>query len=97
MMERPGAVGVHVYVQFSRPLAGCHVVPPSTDTSTPAITPKRGVAPPGSPTPKSIADPLIVIGDPTFGGAETARLMTAGGVASPDAVATTTPGRRLPG
>src|SRR6266511_5473149 len=29
----PVVVGVHLYDQFSRPIAGCHVVPPSSDTS----------------------------------------------------------------
>ena len=32
----PLAPGVHVYDQLPVPRAGCHVVPPSTDTSTPA-------------------------------------------------------------
>src|SRR5215208_4962180 len=30
---------VHVYVQFAVPVAGCQVVPPSVETSTPATTP----------------------------------------------------------
>src|SRR6202521_83877 len=45
---RWGALGIQVYVQFSRPLAGCHVAWPqvgstvvsqSVDTSTPPTTP----------------------------------------------------------
>src|SRR6188472_489928 len=42
--------GVQVYVQLARPLAGCHVLPLSTDTSTPPTTP-----------PVSDAVPAIVI------------------------------------
>ena len=33
------AVVVHAICQLVRPVAGRHVVPPSTDTSTPATTP----------------------------------------------------------
>src|SRR5215212_6532584 len=39
MVATPLTVGVHLYVQLERPVAGCHVVPPSTDTSTAATTP----------------------------------------------------------
>src|SRR5204863_9241022 len=35
-----------VYVQLVRPVAGCQVSPPSTDTSTPATTPPASVAVP---------------------------------------------------
>src|SRR5229473_3568467 len=51
----PRVVGVHVYVQLSRPAStGCHVEPPFTDTSTP----------PTAPPPASTALPLIVVGLP---------------------------------
>src|SRR5438067_2869986 len=42
--------GVQLYVQLARPLAGCHVVPPSVDTSMPPTT----------PPPESLAVPVIV-------------------------------------
>src|SRR4029079_14078947 len=42
--------GGHVEVQFARPLAGCHVAPLSTDSSTPPTT----------PPPVSAAVPVIV-------------------------------------
>ena len=44
--------GVQAKVQFSRPAACCHVLPPSTDTSMPATT----------PPPESAAVPLMVMG-----------------------------------
>src|ERR1043166_456581 len=39
MVTLPRRVGVHANVHDSRPIAGCHVAPPSTDTSTPATMP----------------------------------------------------------
>src|ERR1700694_1798863 len=45
----PTADGTQEYVHCSRPLAGCQVDPPSTDTSTPPTT----------PPPTSEAVPLI--------------------------------------
>ncbi len=48
----PTADALKVYVQFSRPLAGCHEAPPSTVTSTP----------PTRPPPESVAVPETVIG-----------------------------------
>src|SRR5207248_11588553 len=47
-VAEPGAAGVQLYVQFDVPVAGCHVEPPSTDTSTPATT----------PPPASLAGPV---------------------------------------
>src|SRR4051794_29417623 len=35
----PEERGVQLYVHAERPVAGCQVVPPSTDTSTPPTTP----------------------------------------------------------
>src|SRR5664279_1847475 len=35
----PTTLGVHEYVQFARPTAGCHVCPPSVETSTPETPP----------------------------------------------------------
>src|SRR6516165_4655900 len=39
MVVAPAILVTQVKVQFSRPDAGCHVVPPSVETSTPATTP----------------------------------------------------------
>src|SRR3954447_14741032 len=39
MVASPCAEGVHTYDQLSRPTAGCHVVPPSVETSTPPTAP----------------------------------------------------------
>src|SRR5437899_1902021 len=39
MVPGPVALGVQSNVQAVVPVARCHVVPPSTDTSTPATTP----------------------------------------------------------
>ena len=50
----PLAVGVQVKLQLSRPVAGCQLAPPSTDTSTP----------PTRPPPASAAVPLTVTGVP---------------------------------
>src|SRR5687768_347424 len=57
MLAVPCTEGVHVKLQFTVPSssltveAGSHVVPPSTDISTPATT------------AASVAEPVIVIGD----------------------------------
>ena len=50
----PTTLGVQEYVQEVVPVAGCHVEPPSTDTSTPATTP-----------PVSLAVPVTVTGTPS--------------------------------
>src|SRR6267142_5657664 len=97
MTVGPCVVGVHAYVQLSRPVAGCHVVPPSTDTSTPATAPRSAGVLVESPTPKSWACPLIVAGVPTWKAAGTEPMVDAGGVVSPDAVAANNPTRKLPG
>ena len=39
MLNGPKAEGVHVYDQLLVPVAGCHVTPPSTETSIPATPP----------------------------------------------------------
>src|ERR1700682_1347125 len=54
MLTAPCTVGVQKYIQDSRPLAGCQVAPPSTETSTPPTT----------PPPASVAVPVIVTGIP---------------------------------
>src|SRR5689334_7584076 len=46
----PAAAGVHVYVHVPRPDAGCQVVPPSVETSTPPTTPPRSLAVPEMPS-----------------------------------------------
>src|SRR5437868_3262677 len=50
----PTDPGVNVYDHDSRPVAGCHVVPPSVVTSTP----------PTRPPPASAAVPITVTGEP---------------------------------
>src|SRR4030095_15019641 len=45
----PDPLGVQLYVQVARPLAGCQLAPPSTETSTPP-----------TPPPLSVAAPLLV-------------------------------------
>src|SRR5947209_3364873 len=49
----PASVGVQAKVQFCRPVACCHVLPLSTDTSTPA-----------TPPPESAAVPVMVMAVP---------------------------------
>src|SRR4051794_5723485 len=46
--------GIHEYVQLVVPDAGCHVAPPSVETSTPATTP-----------PVSLAVPEMITGVPS--------------------------------
>src|SRR3954470_24026044 len=46
----PSDPGVQSYLQLGAPVAGCQVLPLSTETSTPAT----------APPPTSVADPLIV-------------------------------------
>ena len=54
IVTAPGSRGIHVYVHESRPDAGCHLDPPSTETSTAATR----------PPPESTAVPAIVTGVP---------------------------------
>ena len=54
MLTDPRPPTVPVYVQFARPFAGCHVTPPSSDTSTLATL----------PAPASVAVPVTVSGLP---------------------------------
>src|SRR5262249_21465397 len=78
-----------LYVQLARPLAGCHVAPPLTETSTPPTT----------PPPPSVAVPLMVTVlpwvriEPPVG--ET--IVEVGAVVSVDAVAATSPAWRVAG
>src|ERR1700754_3468031 len=51
MVNVPESNGHQVYVQLVVPVAGCHVVPPSVETSTTATSP-----------PLSLAEPEIVTG-----------------------------------
>src|SRR4051812_16085510 len=71
-----------VYVQDSRPSAGCQVLPPSSDTSTPPTRP-----------PTSDAVPVTVIAAPLRTEAPGAGevIVVVGGVVSVDAVAPTSP------
>ncbi len=46
IVTEPVAPGVQLYVQVVVPLAGCHVFPPSTDTSMPATIPPPSLAVP---------------------------------------------------
>src|ERR1700730_13182383 len=80
---------IHEYVQLVVPFAGCQVVPPSVDTSTPATTP-----PPASP-----AVPLMVTAAPSVRLAPEAGelICELGGVVSVDGLAATRPPSRLNG
>jgi hypothetical protein len=68
-----------VKLQFPRPMAGCHVAPPSSETSTPPTT----------PPPASLAVPLTVTGLPPcrFAPAAGEVMVEVGGVWSVEAVA----------
>ncbi len=89
-----GTAGVQVYDQLVDEAAlmiaaGCQVLPPSRDTSTPATT----------PPPKSVAVPVTVTGLPLrnvlpLAGAV---MVEAGGVVSVEAVAATSPDCSEPG
>ena len=81
--------GVQLHVQSLVPEAGCQVAPPSTETSTPATT----------PPPLSLAVPVIVTEPPgaTVEPAAGEVIAEAGGSASVEAAAATSPGCRLPG
>src|SRR5690349_21800562 len=76
----PTAFGAHAKLQLSRPVAGCQVAPPSTETSTPPTT----------PPPASAAVPEIRTVEPSWtvppGMGSTREV---GGVWSVDAVAAT--------
>src|SRR5215471_8370112 len=78
IVTEPKPAGVQEKLQFAWPVAGCHVVPPSTETSTPATTP-----------PVSAAVPVIVKAVPggTFEPAGGAVIVELGAVVSADAVA----------
>src|SRR5215470_6267318 len=78
----PGLPGVNVYVQLAAPWAGCHVVPPSSDTSMPPTWP-----------PVSVAVPTTVTGVPlgTLEPLAGAVIVEVGAVVSVDAPLTTRP------
>src|SRR5207244_387983 len=88
----PATVGVHVYVQLSRPAAGCHVAPPSMETSTPPIAPVTMEL-------RSDAVPVIVTGTPLVATNPAAGDVTAdtGAIVSSDASAATRSDCRAPG
>jgi hypothetical protein len=80
---------VHVYVHCERPVAGCQVVPPSVETSTPPTT----------PPPVSVAVPATVTTLPCarvvlFNGVVT---VDVGAVVSVDAVAGASVSSGVPG
>ncbi len=85
----PSTVGTNVYDQVSRPIAGCHEAPPSTDTSTAATRPP----PLSTAVPDSVTADPISSDDP---GAGDTRVDTGGNV-SVDFVAATSPLWRLVG
>ena len=80
---------IQEYVHEVVPVAGCHVVPPSVDTSTPATT----------PPPVSLAVPVTVttvpsgVVDPAVGEV----IVDVGGVVSVDADAATSPASSVAG
>src|SRR5262249_49166826 len=84
-----GVAVAQTYVQLSRPLAGCQVTPPSTDTSTPPTT----------PPPTSAAVPVMVTVvpywtvEPDIGNV----MVEVGGVTSVDCEEATKPGCRVAG
>src|SRR6266700_908121 len=88
MVNDPFCPGCQEYVQFSRPLAGCHVVPPSTETSTPPTTP-----PPISVAVPEMLTVLDCIVEPPLGEV----IVELGAVASVDAEAATRPVCRVAG
>src|SRR5215831_962521 len=81
----PDLVGTQVNAHDERPLAGCQVAPPSTETSTPATTP-----------PTSLAVPVTVTGVPTCAPV-TGLMPEVGGAVSVEAVAASNPACKLPG
>src|SRR5260370_40742624 len=83
IVAEPEPAGVHEKLQFAWPVAGCHVVPPSTETSTPATT----------PPPVSAAVPVIDTAVPggRFEPAAGEVIVELGAIASADAVAAVTP------
>src|SRR6267378_2739366 len=83
----PSVEGLTLYVQFSLPAAGCHVAPPSMETSTPPTT----------PPPWSVAVPDMVVGTPACNPPDTVLTVVTGGVVSVDFVAGTSPGCNVPG
>src|SRR4051794_8361247 len=88
-VTEPVPLGVQVYVQLARPIAGCHVVPPSTDTSTA----------PTMPPPVSDAMPAMVTGARgcTIVPAAGEVITDVGAVASDEGDAATSPACRFAG
>ena len=85
----PRVAGIHENDHVPRPTAGCHVWPPSTETSTPATV----------PPPASVAVPVIVIAAPacTLAPAAGDVMVDTGGKESVDAVAKVNPDWMLAG
>src|SRR5207247_7504147 len=84
-VTEPAITGVHVCVHVLfpgvHPDAGCHVAPPSTETSTPAT----------SPPPKSVALPVIVADCCTVKVAPGRLIVDTGNAASMDCESATRP------
>ena len=83
MVKLPADAGAQAKLQLSRPLAGCQVDPPSTETSTPPTT----------PPPESVALPVMFAATPAGSEAPAAgvRMVDTGGVVSVEAVAGVSP------
>src|SRR5262245_62095555 len=81
----PDLFGNQVKLHDASPAAGCQVVPPSTEISTPATAP-----------PVSVAVPVIVTAVPTCT-PEGGLMVDVGATVSVEEVAATNPGCRLPG
>src|ERR1051325_8806618 len=87
MVTVPECAGVHVCVHRVcpgvHPETGCHVAPPSTEISMPATR----------PPPKSVALPVTVAGCGSWNVPAGGSMVDAGDEASPDEVASASPGR----
>ncbi len=82
----PVVTGVKLKLQLLVPDAGCHVAPPSTDTSTPATTP-----------PVSLAVPVTLTVPGTVAPGNGVLMTVTGAVVSVEAEAGTMPAARVPG
>src|SRR5262245_28231352 len=85
MVVGPTSAGFQVYLQLLWPVAGCQVIPPSTETSTPPIVPSPSLQ--VVPVIGSHAVPVISIGTPTVGFDGSGAIFDLGGVASVEAAA----------
>jgi hypothetical protein len=84
----PTVVGVHVALQGERPVAGCHVLPPSPENSTPPTAPPESVA-----VPVTVIEPPVWIVELDEGEV----IVETGGVVSVEALAETSPGCNVEG